>query len=280
MPIGIIYLVKNIVSNKCYVGQTTRTLEIRKKEHLLHTIKVEKNYKFARALRKYPETSWKWSILSEVPVNELDEYEVFFINDLDTFKNGYNTHAGGNWLGETNPRHNGTIYELWHPDHGIIRETIGELCKRSHCFSSHISQLVKGKRHHINGFVLLENKDNYDTLFKKYNFYHSDYGTIECTCSELFNTYRDSFKTKECFVYRLASKNVYSHFGWVLAENKDKYDDLINPSTFITLTHPEHGTLTLKRSEFRKRYNLLDNCMTRLKNGDRKQHKGWTYVSS
>lgn len=278
MTTGIIYLAKNTVSNKCYVGKTIRTLEIRKRQHLTATIKED--YKFGRALQKYPESTWEWSILAEVPIEELEEYEIFFIKDLDTYHNGYNTLTGEEWKGRGNPRHNPTIYELWHPEYGEIRETITELRKRGEGFSSHLSQLVKRKRHHISGFVLLENKDNYDNLFKKYKFYHPEQGIIECSCSDLYNNYREYFKTKECLVHRLASNIVTSHFGWVLAENKDRYEDIINPSTYLTLTHPEHGTLTLKRSEFRERFGLYDSEMTGLKNGNRKKHKGWTYGAS
>lgn len=276
MTTGIIYLAKNTISNKCYVGQTTRTLEVRKKEHLKHTIK--NSYKFGSALRKYPESSWEWSILIEVSSKELDEYERYFIKDLNCFKNGYNCNAGGEWKDEGNPRHDTTIYELWHPEHGEIRETISELSKRHSSFTKHFSGLVSGKRKHINGYVLLSNKDNYEKIIRIYSFYRPEVGVVTCTTKELFLTYRNYFTCKENPINALTSKKVKIQYGWVLVENKDIYEDLVDISQHLTLTHPEHGTLTLKRSEWKKQYGLVDSGMTYLLNGRYKSSHGWSLV--
>lgn len=275
MATGIIYLAKNTVSGKCYVGKTTRTLEQRKKEHYRDTIKED--YKFGRALQKYKKTDWEWTVLAEVFLEELEENEIFFIKDLDTFKNGYNTLTGEEWKGKGNPRHNSTIYELWHPEHGEIKETLGELYSRSASFG-HISELIKGKRFQINGYVLLENKDKYNTIFKKYNFYHPKHGEITCTTMELFRNYSEYFNGKESKIYNLVGDRCKICSGWVLAENKDNYDDLIDTSKPVTLTHPEHGTLTLKTSEFKTRFGLSDSGISFLKSGTYKVSKGWTFT--
>lgn len=275
MPTGIIYVAKNTISNKCYVGKTTRTLEQRKKEHYWQTIKAE--YKFGRALQKYPESTWEWSILAEVDVKELEDYEIFFIKDLDTFKNGYNTLSGDTWKNTGNPRHNSVIYTLWHPEHGEVSGTIGELKQISASFG-HLQELIRGERLHIDGYLLPENKDRHKDIFKKYDFYHPDHGVITCTAVELFENYKQYFNTKECYVYNLTGKKVKLYFGWCLAENKDKYDDLTDTSAYLTLTHEEHGTLTLKKSEWKKRFNLLDSAMTNLKNGNYKSSRGWRFV--
>lgn len=279
MSTGIIYLAKNTINGKCYCGQTTKTLEQRKKEHLKNTIKL--NYKFGKALRKYSESTWEWSILTKCPIEKLDEYERFFIKDLDTYRSGYNSHIGGGWEGEANPANlnpiklNNKIYELWHPEHGEIRETATELNKRHKGFSKYIKWLVRGERQHINGYVLLKNKDSYQKLIRIYDFYHPEVGVVTCTTKELFNTYQYLFKTKRNHLYKLCSKRVLSYFGWVLAENRNKYEDIINLSSDITLTHPEHGTLTLKRSEFREKFGLASSGMTGLKCKKIKNHKGW-----
>lgn len=278
MSTGIIYLAKNTISNKCYVGQSTRPLEIRKKEHLNTTAKAD--YKFARALRKYPLNSWEWTILAEVPVEELNEYEYFFINDLDSFKNGYNTLSGLSWSEGGNPTYNPTIYKLYHPECGIIEETISELCKRHESFSSHFSLLLKGERQHINGYVLLDNKDNYESIIKSYDFYHPEVGVVTCTTKELFNRYRDYFKSKENRIHMLTNNTVSIHHGWCLAENKERYEDLLDISSRVTLTHPEHGTLTLKRSEWKKQYGIVDSAMSYLLNGRYKSSRGWSLVNN
>lgn len=255
------------------MGKSTRALEVRKREHLKNTVKLE--HKFARALQKYPEDTWEWRVLVELPLEVLDEYEIFFIDDLDTFENGYNTHPGGNWLGENNPRHTSTIYELWHPKHGIIQETLTELHKRSNSFT-HIQELLRGNRQHIAGFVLPENKDKYNSICKTYDFYHPNHGVVSCSSIELFRNYKQYFKGNESCLYNLTGKKVKLCFGWCLAENKDSYEALLSYSHTITLTHPEHGTLTLKRTEFKKRFGLSDCGMTYLLNRRNKSSKGWT----
>lgn len=272
MTTGIIYLAKNTISNKCYIGQTRKTLEQRKRQHIRDTIKEK--FTFSKALRKYPVDSWEWSILAEVDISELDEYERFFIKDLNTFKQGYNSSAGGSWKEGGNPNQTTTIYELWHPEYGEVRETLTELYKRSASFGS-ISMLVNGKRQHINGYVLLKNKENYDKIIKTYNFYHPEIGIITCTTTELFNNYRSYFKSTENRIHMLTNKTVSIHHDWILAENKNNYENLIDRSAYLTLTHPKHGTLTLKRSEFKQQFGLTDGGMTKLKTKIRKKYKGW-----
>lgn len=276
MTTGIIYLAKNTISNKCYVGQTTRTLEQRKKEHLKNTIK--EGYKFGKALRKYPEASWEWSILAEVPLEELNDYERFFIKDLDSFKKGYNCNAGGAWKDEGNPKHDSTIYELWHPEYGEIRETISDLCKRHNSFAKHFSGLLTGKRQHINGYVLLKNKEDYNDIFKVHSFYHPDYGVVVSSANDLFKNYRESFKSENCQLYNIIYERSYLCFGWCLAKYKNCYKDLVDKSEYITLTHSEHGTLTLKRSEWKRQYGIVDSGMTYLLNGRYKSSRGWSLV--
>ena len=278
MPTGIIYLVKNIISNKCYIGQTARTLEIRKTEHFNTTVRIKNNYKFAKALRKYPKESWTWEILAEVEVSELSSFETYFIKDLDTFNKGYNTLPDNNWGGAGNPKYDSTIYELWHPEHGEIRETISELCKRNNSLARKISSLVSGKRQCSYGYVLLKNKDKYNSILKKYSFYHPDYGVITCTALELFNSYPKYFKSGTSNVYGLAYKKVKLSSGWCLAENKEKYNKLIDRAGYLTLTHPEHGTLTLKRSEWGKRFELSPDDTRTLKTKVNKDIRGWKSI--
>ena len=278
MSTGIIYLAKNTINNKCYVGQTKRTLEIRKKQHLNTTTKAD--YKFARALCKYPESVWKWTVLAEVPVEELNEYEYFFINDLDSCENGYNTLSGLAWSEGGNPTYDPTVYELWHPEHGEIKETISELCKRHESFGKHFYLLVQGKRQHINGYILLKNKDNYDKIIKTYDFYHPEVGVVTCTTKQLFNNYRSCFKSTENRINVLTSGRVSIHHGWCLAKDKDKYKDLLSISSKITLTHKEHGTLTLKRTEWKEQYGIFESSMTYLLNGRYKSSRGWSLLET
>ena len=73
-----------------YVGKTIYTLAVRRKQHL------RSNTYFGNALRKYEE-DFSWEILEEVnSLDELNDREIFWINELDTLgSKGYNLNCGG-----------------------------------------------------------------------------------------------------------------------------------------------------------------------------------------
>ena len=72
---GFIYKVTCTVTNKVYIGQTQRDVELRWKEHRRHCYeKSFTNYhcKFYRAIRKYGLDSFKWEILETIVENDKD----------------------------------------------------------------------------------------------------------------------------------------------------------------------------------------------------------------
>ena len=74
---GIIYQCTNLVNNKIYIGQTIRTLEERKKEHLKKAIN-DGTY-FHNAILKYSKENFQWSILGEYPNEQLNYWENYWI---------------------------------------------------------------------------------------------------------------------------------------------------------------------------------------------------------
>ena len=89
---GLIYLVES-PSNKIYIGQTTQGLERRKIEHFNDA--KRSSLPFARAIRKYGD-QLVWSVLFEnIPVNLLDKFEAWAIEEFDSYHNGYNCTLGG-----------------------------------------------------------------------------------------------------------------------------------------------------------------------------------------
>jgi len=90
----IIYRITNTITTKSYIGQTINSLDKRWKRHIKDSEKF--NYKFSRALRKYPIESWNKEIIETLDdINSLNEREVYWISQYDTFKNGYNSTTGG-----------------------------------------------------------------------------------------------------------------------------------------------------------------------------------------
>ena len=91
---GIIYKATNLVNGKVYIGQTTRTLEQRRKEHEKST---KTQYLFQRALKKYGKESFFWEVIDTAnDYDELNIKEMNWISHFQSYKtNGYNMTLGG-----------------------------------------------------------------------------------------------------------------------------------------------------------------------------------------
>lgn len=91
---GRVYLHRNKINGKCYVGQTTQ-------ENIEQRWKDGKGYKtsqiFLRAVKKYGWDSFEHIVLPEIyrTQKELNEAETRTIEKYDSIKNGYNILPGG-----------------------------------------------------------------------------------------------------------------------------------------------------------------------------------------
>lgn len=92
----IIYKVTNKVNGKIYIGQTVRTLEQRKWQHLdaaKHGCKTH----FYNAIRKYGEDNFVFEVIDEASsIQELNALERYYIAKFNCIKEGYNMVDGGN----------------------------------------------------------------------------------------------------------------------------------------------------------------------------------------
>lgn len=95
----IIYQAINKINGKSYVGQTVRSLRVRKNEHKSHAFKLYSNTVFSKALRKYGIDGFEWKVLYRAnSLDELNKMEQLYIskeNSLATNKTGYNIEVGG-----------------------------------------------------------------------------------------------------------------------------------------------------------------------------------------
>jgi group I intron endonuclease len=97
MPYGIIYRALDTTNGKCYVGQTIKTLEKRKKEHL-----NSKNgcRKICNALLVRGD-KFTWEVLQECNDKQsLNDAEGKWVVKFDSVKNGYNLKDGGGARGK------------------------------------------------------------------------------------------------------------------------------------------------------------------------------------
>lgn len=91
MKKGFIYKITNKVNGKCYIGQTRYTVEFRWRQH--------KNSKddlvLHRAFRKYGIENFLFETIEECNVDKLNEREMYYIAEYNSFKDGYNMTVGG-----------------------------------------------------------------------------------------------------------------------------------------------------------------------------------------
>lgn len=92
MNFGIIYKAENKLNGKIYIGQTTKYLKIRIKQHKYN----KKNAPFPNAIRKYGVNGFSWSVLEECHSEyDLNLAEEWYILYYKSFENGYNLTFGG-----------------------------------------------------------------------------------------------------------------------------------------------------------------------------------------
>lgn len=119
---GIIYLMTNKINGLQYVGQTSLTLAARMRGHKNEAKYLKPNVYFVRAMHKYGFENFDVKIIEECPDENLDEREVFWISEYDTFLGpGYNSTRGG----QGNKKFlNSDIAKLW--DAGFTRAEIAD----------------------------------------------------------------------------------------------------------------------------------------------------------
>lgn len=99
---GCIYIIKNIVNNKIYIGKTINTAEERFKQHLQEARNPNKpiyNSCLNRGIRKYGDDAFHYTILADdIDEETLGLIEEHYINMYcsNNPKIGYNNSPGGN----------------------------------------------------------------------------------------------------------------------------------------------------------------------------------------
>lgn len=118
---GRIYIIKNKCNNKVYVGQTTLSIEDRFKQHKKPTYRKRCTYKLYKAMNKYGVENFYVELLEDdIPYDLLDKREIYWIEQYDSFKNGYNSTPGGDGK---------TIYKLDDVNNILDRLRQGDMIK-------------------------------------------------------------------------------------------------------------------------------------------------------
>jgi group I intron endonuclease len=127
---GIIYILTNNINNKHYVGQTTQEFKIRFRQH------QHSNSYIGKAISKYGSDNFDKLLLENIPDEELDYWETYYIQKCNSISpNGYNFESGGN---KNKHHHEETKRKL---SKKISKTLVGN--KR--CFGNHLTEEHKRK---------------------------------------------------------------------------------------------------------------------------------------
>lgn len=89
---GQIYKITNILNGQVYIGQTKYTAIGRYKAHM----STYKNTRFYNSIHKYGQENFVLEVLADnVKDEDLDELEIKYIAEYDSYYNGYNETLGG-----------------------------------------------------------------------------------------------------------------------------------------------------------------------------------------
>lgn len=92
---GYIYVIRNIVNNKIYIGQTRTSIEQRWQEHVRHS--NYGNQLINRAMKKYGIENFCIEELECCDISDLDYKEIYYIKKFNSTNKdiGYNVSLGG-----------------------------------------------------------------------------------------------------------------------------------------------------------------------------------------
>lgn len=111
---GRIYIIRNTINSKVYIGQTKVSLKLRFQNHL-SAARNGKDYVIGKAIRKYGEENFYIELLEEYTIEELNERERYWISYFNSTDNkfGYNISIGGNVIRTTKKLDNNLIINMF-----------------------------------------------------------------------------------------------------------------------------------------------------------------------
>ncbi len=94
--LGYVYKITNDINDKVYIGETTRSLEVRFQEHAFEKRSTSRIHK---AIQELGWQHFKIQEIERVPISQLYERETYWISEYNSYHNGYNGNPSGQWEG-------------------------------------------------------------------------------------------------------------------------------------------------------------------------------------
>lgn len=136
---GRIYIIRNTVNDKVYVGQTHVSIKLRFQNHL-SAARRGLDYIIGKAIRKYGEDKFYVELLEECLVEELNEREQYWISFFKATDNrfGYNMSIGGNVVRTTKELDEEKVLQMFNSGIGSY-----EIAKLLHVHPYRIAEILK-----------------------------------------------------------------------------------------------------------------------------------------
>lgn len=147
---GFIYMYTS-PSNKSYIGQTIRSLSERAQKNGNGYVGCPI---FFRAIQKYNFKNFKYQILGEFKIEDLDQKEIEFIKKYNTLQpNGYNIQKGG--AEEYKRIKHGTKINQFDLDGNFIKQysSVAQAAEDNNTIYQAISAVLSKKRKQHNGYI-------------------------------------------------------------------------------------------------------------------------------
>jgi group I intron endonuclease len=140
---GRIYIIRNTVNDKVYVGQTHVSIKLRFQNHL-SAARRGLDYVIGKAIRKYGEDKFYVELLEECLVEELNEREQYWISFFEATNNrfGYNISIGGNVVRTTKKLNEDKVLQMFNSGIGSY-----EIAKLLHVHPYKTAEILK--KHNI-----------------------------------------------------------------------------------------------------------------------------------
>lgn len=140
---GRIYIIRNIVNDKVYVGQTHVSIKLRFQNHL-SAARRGLDYIIGKAIRKYGEDKFYVELLEECLIEELNEREQYWISFFKATDNkfGYNISIGGNVVRTTKELDENEVLQMFNSGIGSYK-----IAKLLHVHPYRTTEILK--RHNI-----------------------------------------------------------------------------------------------------------------------------------
>lgn len=139
---GYIYIIKNTINDKAYIGQTSRTIQARFQQHINAALRNETDGMIIyNAIRKYGADKFYVEEVERVNIDLLNEKEKYWIQYYNTLTpNGYNIREGGEDCGRKE------VYQIDLNTNEIIN-TFPSATAAAEQYNLDISHLTKTCRH-------------------------------------------------------------------------------------------------------------------------------------